>query len=73
MDYLKLKRQSWNGLSFRQKIVAQSIGAILIGSWLISLDSSSTTTELLIPFFKDGSVELGVVGFLILELLRYCG
>mgnify|MGYP002525234809 FL=1 len=65
-DYLKLKRDSSNGLSGRQKLVAQSIGAILIGSWLIGLDSSAIATQLLIPFFKDGVIELGVVGFLIL-------
>ena len=65
-DYLKLKRQSPNGLTSKQKFVAQSIGAILIGSWLIGLDSSTIATQLLIPFFKDGVIELGVVGFLIL-------
>ena len=65
-DYLKLKRQSPNGLTSKQKFVAQSIGAILIGSWLIGLDSSTIATQLLIPFFKDGAIELGVVGFLIL-------
>ena len=65
-DYLKLKRDSSNGLSGRQKLVAQSIGAILIGSWLIGLESSTITTQLLIPFFKDSVIELGVVGFLIL-------
>ncbi len=65
-DYLKLKRDSSNGLSGRQKLVAQSIGAILIGSWLIGLESSTITTQLLIPFFKDSVIELGIVGFLIL-------
>jgi len=65
-DYLKLKRDSSNGLSGRQKLVAQSIGAILIGSWLIGLESSTITTQLLIPFFKNNVIELGVVGFLIL-------
>ena len=64
-DYLKLKRQSPNGLTSKQKFVAQSIGAILIGSWLIGLDSSTIATQLLIPFFKDGAIELGVAGFLI--------
>ena len=72
-DYLKLKRNSSNGLSGRQKLVAQSIGAIIIGSWLIALDSSSITTELLIPFFKDGAVELGVVGFVILSYFVIVG
>jgi phospho-N-acetylmuramoyl-pentapeptide-transferase len=65
-DYLKLKRQSSNGLTSIQKLLAQSIGAIFIAIWMIALDSSSTATEILIPFFKDGIVELGVVGFLIL-------
>jgi phospho-N-acetylmuramoyl-pentapeptide-transferase len=60
-------------LSGRQKLIAQSIGAIIIGSWLISLASSSITTELLIPFFKDGAVELGVVGFLILSYFVIVG
>ena len=65
-DYLKLKRQSSNGLTSIQKLVGQSIGAIFVACWMVTLDSSSIATELLIPFFKDGVVELGVVGFLIL-------
>ena len=55
-DYLKLKRQSSNGLTSIQKLLAQSIGAILIGSWLIVLDSTTIATQILIPFFKDGVV-----------------
>ena len=65
-DYLKLKRQSSNGLNSKQKLVAQSVGAIIISSWLISIDTTFSATDLLIPFYKDGVVELGVVGFLIL-------
>ena len=65
-DYLKLRRQNPKGLTSKQKLVAQSIGAILIGSWLIALDSPTIATELLIPFLKDGVIELGVVSFLIL-------
>jgi phospho-N-acetylmuramoyl-pentapeptide-transferase len=38
-DYLKIKKQNSDGLSRRQKIVAQSISTILICLWLISLDS----------------------------------
>jgi len=72
-DYLKLKRNSSDGLSGRQKLAAQSIGAIVIASWLIALDSSSITTELLIPFFKNSTVELGVVGFLILSYFVIVG
>jgi len=65
-DYLKLKRQTSKGLTSKQKLAAQSIGAILIGSWLIGLESSTKITQILIPFFKDGVIELGIVGFLIL-------
>ena len=42
-DYLKLKRNSSNGLSSRQKLVAQSVGAIIISSWLISIDTTFST------------------------------
>ena len=37
------------------------------------MDSSSITTELLIPFFKDSAVELGVVGFLIFSYFVIVG
>ncbi len=72
-DYLKLKRQSPNGLTSKQKLVAQSIGAILIGGWLIGLDSPNIATQILIPFIKDGVIELGVVGFLILSYFVIVG
>ena len=72
-DYLKIKRQSSNGLNSKQKLVAQSVGAIIISSWLISIDTTFSTTDLLIPFYKDGVVELGVVGFLILSYFIIVG
>jgi len=72
-DYLKLKRQSSNGLNSKQKLVAQSVGAIIISSWLISIDTTFSTTDLLIPFYKDGVIELGVVGFLILSYFIIVG
>ena len=72
-DYLKLKKQNSDGLSRRQKIVAQTISAILICLWLISLDSKVIGTELLIPFFKDLVIPLNTLGFLIVGWFAIVG
>ena len=65
-DYLKLKHQSSDGLSGRQKFIAQSIAAIIITSLLALNTSSPIDTQLLIPFFKNAGFELGVIGFIVL-------
>lgn len=65
-DYLKLKHQSSNGLSSRQKFIAQSIAAIIIISLLAFNTSAPIDTQLLIPFFKNAGFELGVIGFIVL-------
>ena len=72
-DYLKLKKQNSDGLSRRQKLVAQTISAILICLWLISLDSKVIGTELLIPFFKDLVIPLNTLGFLIVGWFAIVG
>ena len=72
-DYLKIKKQNSDGLSRRQKIVAQSISTILICLWLISLDSKVIGTELLIPFFKDLVIPLNTLGFLIVGWFAIVG
>ena len=72
-DYLKLKKQNSDGLNRRQKIAAQTIGAILICLSLISLDSKVIGTELLIPFFKDLVIPLNTLGFLIVGWFAIVG
>ena len=72
-DYLKIKKKNSDGLSRRQKIVAQSISTILICLWLISLDSKVIGTELLIPFFKDLVIPLNTLGFLIVGWFAIVG
>ena len=72
-DYLKIKKKNSDGLSRRQKIVAQTISAILICLWLISLDSKVIGTELLIPFFKDLVIPLNTLGFLIVGWFAIVG
>lgn len=72
-DYLKIKHKSSAGLSSRKKILGQSLGAIAIGSWIVLAIDSPMQTELLIPFVKDITVPLGIIGFLILTYLVIVG
>ena len=72
-DYLKIKKQNSDGLSRRQKIAAQSISAILICVWLISLNSKTIGAELLIPFFKDLIIPLNALAFLIVGWFALVG
>ena len=72
-DYLKIKKQNSDGLSRRQKIAAQSISAILICIWLISLNSKTIGAELLVPFFKDLIIPVNIFGFLIIGWFAIVG
>ena len=72
-DYLKIKKQNSDGLSRRQKIAAQSISAILICLWLLSLNSKTIGAELLIPFFKDLIIPLNAITFLIVGWFALVG
>ena len=72
-DYLKIKKQNSDGLSRRQKILAQSISTILICIWLLSLNSKTIGAELLIPFFKDLVIPLNAFGFLIIGWFAIVG
>ncbi|MDA8872122.1 phospho-N-acetylmuramoyl-pentapeptide-transferase [Candidatus Thioglobus sp.] len=72
-DYLKIKKQNSDGLSRRQKILAQSISAILICLWLLSLNSKTIGAELLIPFFKDLIIPLNALAFLIIGWFALVG
>jgi phospho-N-acetylmuramoyl-pentapeptide-transferase len=69
-DYLKLKHHSSDGLSSKQKLIAQSIAAIFIACLLLY---NTIDTQLLIPFFKNAGFELGVIGFLILSYFVIVG
>ena len=72
-DYLKIKKQNSDGLSRRQKILAQSISAILICVWLLGLNSKTIGAELLIPFFKDLIIPLNALAFLIIGWFALVG
>ncbi len=61
-DYLKIKKKSADGLSAKQKYLAQTLGAIIIILWLINNPQHVISTNLLLPFFKDFVVPLGMFG-----------
>jgi len=72
-DYLKLKYKNSDGLSSRKKIMGQSIGAITIGIWIVTTQNDPIQTQLLVPFFKDVALPLGVAGFLVLTYFVVVG
>ncbi len=69
-DLLKIKRKSAHGLSAKQKYLAQSAGALLIGVWLMN---TLEQPQLFIPFVKDWSLALGGVGLLALSYFVIVG
>jgi len=72
-DYLKIKKKSSNGLSAKQKYLAQSLGAIGIGIWLVSNPQHAIPTDLLIPFFKDLTLPLGAIGLVVFSYFVIVG
>lgn len=72
-DFLKIKHQSSDGLSSKQKYLAQSLGAIVIGIWLVNNTHQPVSTDLLIPFFKDWTIPLGIIGFTVLSYFVIVG
>jgi len=72
-DYLKIKYKSSDGLSSKQKYLAQSIGAIIIGLWLVNDTHQPIPTDLLIPFFKDWTIPLGTLGLLVFSYFVIVG
>ncbi len=72
-DYLKITKKSSNGLSVKQKYLAQTFSAILIIAWLTTNPQTTISTDLLIPFFKDFVVPLGTIGFVIFSYFVIVG
>jgi len=72
-DYLKIKKQNSDGLSRRQKLLAQTVGTLFICIWLLNLNSKTIGSELLIPFFKDLIIPLNAIGFLLIGWFAIVG
>jgi len=59
-DYRKLVRRDPAGLSARAKLFWQSVAALVIATLLYLLASDPQDTALLIPYFKDLVIPLGI-------------
>jgi phospho-N-acetylmuramoyl-pentapeptide-transferase len=72
-DWLKIKYKNPKGLSAKKKYFWTSVGALGAGLALLYFAKSPAQTDLLIPFFKNLSLPLGAVGFIIFTYLVITG
>ena len=72
-DISKIQKKEADGLSALQKFILQSIIGIAVASYLYYSAGTPQETELLIPFFKDLSLPLGALTFIILSYLVVVG
>lgn len=71
-DYLKLVRKSSDGLVARWKYFWQSVVGLAAAVFLYSSATLPAETELIVPFFKEVAIPLGV-GFVLLSYLMIVG
>ena len=65
-DKLKIKHKSSDGISATQKILWQSVFALIGCSYLFYSHANIEEVSLIVPFFKDISIALGI-GFVVLS------
>jgi len=71
-DYKKLVKRDSEGLPARYKYLWQSVAGLLAAILLYATASSSVETTLIVPFFKDVAIDLGL-GFILLTYLVIVG
>ena len=59
-DYLKISRRNPKGLAARKKYFWQSVAALAAAGWLYTQAGSPAETQLIVPFFKDVAIDLGL-------------
>ena len=72
-DYSKLVRLSSKGLSMRQKLAMQSIFALAALSAAALLTPIGEQSDLLIPYWKDLVLPIGIAGFMVLGFFVLVG
>jgi phospho-N-acetylmuramoyl-pentapeptide-transferase len=60
-DYIKIRRKNYKGLSARQKYFWLSLAGFGIASAIYATAKTPAETALIVPFFKDISLPLGVL------------
>ena len=71
-DYLKIRRQNSYGLPARWKIFWQTVIAFLASSYLYTTADMAIQTDLIVPFFKEVALPLGI-GFIVFSVLMLVG
>lgn len=72
-DWKKVVYKDPNGVSAKFKMVWQSAVALLAGLLLFYTASNAANNILIVPFFKQVALPLGVVGFVVLAYLTIVG
>ena len=72
-DYRKVVYRNPKGLSARAKFFWQSVIAIVVASYLVSTAEIPAQTNMIVPFFKEVAIPLGITGFVILTYFVIVG
>ena len=72
-DWFKLRKPEIGGLSMRTKFLSQMLLAAIAAAVLFQTADLPQETAYLVPFFKDVSVQLGMLGFVSIGCLVIVG
>ena len=72
-DYRKVILRNSKGLSAASKLVWQSIITLIVAIYLLSTAELAQHTELIVPFFKEVAIPLGVFSFILMTYLVIVG
>ncbi|MCB1935648.1 MAG: phospho-N-acetylmuramoyl-pentapeptide-transferase [Nitrosomonas sp.] len=72
-DYRKVVYRNPKGLSAKSKFFWQSVIALVVAFYLGLTAELPSQTEMIVPFFKEIAIPLGVTGFVILTYLVIVG
>ena len=72
-DYRKVVYRNPKGLSARAKFFWQSLIALIVSLYLVSIAEIPAQTDMIVPFFKEVAIPLGVTGFVILTYFVIVG
>ncbi|SFP78041.1 Phospho-N-acetylmuramoyl-pentapeptide-transferase [Nitrosomonas cryotolerans] len=72
-DYRKVVYRNPKGLSAGAKLFWQSVIALIVALYLASTAELPAQTEMIVPFFKEVAISLGIPGFMILTYFVIVG
>jgi phospho-N-acetylmuramoyl-pentapeptide-transferase len=72
-DYRKVVYRNPKGLSARAKFFWQSLIALAVALYLASIAEIPAQTDMIVPFFKEVAIPLGLTGFVILTYFVIVG